>query len=150
MLVLLDTGILLRLLDRADPQHSDIRQALRTLQARGEDLVTSPQNVAEFWNVCTCPEAALASRCRKQIAASGSSSGSSGYFPIARPPTRFGGSWWCNTGVQGVQVHDARLVAWMQVHGMTHLLTLNASDFSRYPSINAWTPQDVQALPPPP
>jgi len=46
-------------------------------------------------------------------------------------------------GVQGVQAHDARLVAWMHVHGITHVVTLNAADFARYPGITAWTPQDL-------
>jgi hypothetical protein len=41
-------------------------------------------------------------------------------------------------GVQGVQGHDARLVAWMQSHGLTHVLTLNAADFARYPGITTW------------
>ena len=31
-------------------------------------------------------------------------------------------------GVSGVQVHDARLVAAMTVHGVTHILTLNVTD----------------------
>lgn len=35
-------------------------------------------------------------------------------------------------GVQGKQVHDARLVAAMQVHGITHILTFNTADFLRY------------------
>ncbi len=34
--------------------------------------------------------------------------------------------------VSGVQVHDARLVATMIVHGVTHILTFNTSDFHRY------------------
>lgn len=34
--------------------------------------------------------------------------------------------------VSGVQVHDARLVAAMNVHGVTHILTLNTTDFVRY------------------
>ncbi len=36
--------------------------------------------------------------------------------------------------VMGVQVHDARLVAAMQVNQMTHLLTLNPRDSARYAS----------------
>ena len=35
-------------------------------------------------------------------------------------------------GVSGVQVHDARLVAAMQVNGLTHILTFNTTDFVRY------------------
>ena len=34
--------------------------------------------------------------------------------------------------VSGVQVHDARLVALMIVHGVTHVLTFNTRDFARY------------------
>jgi hypothetical protein len=34
--------------------------------------------------------------------------------------------------VSGVQVHDARLVASMLVHDVTHILTFNIQDFTRY------------------
>ena len=34
--------------------------------------------------------------------------------------------------VQGVEVHDTRLVALMVAHGFKHILTLNGNDFSRY------------------
>jgi predicted nucleic acid-binding protein len=37
-------------------------------------------------------------------------------------------------GVSGVAVHDARLVATMLVHNVTHILTFNTSDFARYAS----------------
>lgn len=36
------------------------------------------------------------------------------------------------SGVSGVQVHDARLAALMQVHGVGHILTLNTADFTRF------------------
>jgi len=55
MLVLIDTGILLRLLEPSDPHHASIRAALWTLRGRGDTLVTSAQNAAEFWNLCTRP-----------------------------------------------------------------------------------------------
>src|SRR5437870_83639 len=58
MLILIDTGILLRLLDRNDPQHAAVRQAIRLLRSRGDTLVLSSQTVAEFWNVCTRPATA--------------------------------------------------------------------------------------------
>ena len=35
-------------------------------------------------------------------------------------------------GVLGVKVHDARLVAFMNVHGVRRILTFNAADFLRY------------------
>ena len=52
---LLDTGILLRLLNRQADAHESIRAAVRRLKSDGHECVTSLQNVCEFWNVCTRP-----------------------------------------------------------------------------------------------
>src|SRR5439155_23307191 len=52
---LADTNILLRFLLLNDPDYPAIRRAVRTLKARGEQIVATPQNMAEFWNVCTRP-----------------------------------------------------------------------------------------------
>lgn len=38
--------------------------------------------------------------------------------------------------VQGKLAHDARLVAAMERHGLTNLLTFNKSDFARFSGIN--------------
>jgi len=38
---------------------------------------------------------------------------------------------------------DTRLVALMVAHGITHLLTLNPTDFARYSEITAVTPQEI-------
>lgn len=35
-------------------------------------------------------------------------------------------------GIMGAKVHDARLVATMNVHGVRRLLAFNARDFVRY------------------
>jgi predicted nucleic acid-binding protein len=53
--LLLDTGVLLRLVNPSDPQHPAVRDAVRILYRRGDSLVTTPQNIAEFWNVSTRP-----------------------------------------------------------------------------------------------
>lgn len=53
-------------------------------------------------------------------------------------------------GVRGRQVHDARLVALVQAHGITHILTLNGSDFARYPGIVVLDPAALVAPPPAP
>ncbi len=45
--------------------------------------------------------------------------------------------------VAGVQVHDARIAATMNVHGITHILTLNGTDFARYSGITAVHPRDL-------
>jgi predicted nucleic acid-binding protein len=46
-------------------------------------------------------------------------------------------------GVMGVQVHDARLAAAMYVHGIKHILTLNAADFSRFDDLTGLHPGSV-------
>jgi predicted nucleic acid-binding protein len=45
--------------------------------------------------------------------------------------------------VSGVQVHDARLVAAMRVHGVKRILTFNDKDFARYSAIEAVHPRSV-------
>ena len=43
----------------------------------------------------------------------------------------------------GVNVHDARLVATMLVHGLTHIVTFNIRDFTRYTEITAVHPREI-------
>ncbi|HMJ25231.1 MAG TPA: hypothetical protein VK475_05360, partial [Pyrinomonadaceae bacterium] len=45
--------------------------------------------------------------------------------------------------VIGVNVHDARLVAAMLIHGVTHILTANIKDFDRYAAVTAVTPEEI-------
>jgi predicted nucleic acid-binding protein len=42
--------------------------------------------------------------------------------------------------VSGKPAHDARLVAAMQVHGLTAILTFDKTGFSRYPGIEVVHP----------
>jgi predicted nucleic acid-binding protein len=46
--------------------------------------------------------------------------------------------------VMGVEIHDAKLVASMNVYGITHLVTFNITDFNRYPGITVISPSDVK------
>ncbi len=45
--------------------------------------------------------------------------------------------------VSGKFTYDARIVAAMNIHGITHLLTFNSDDFKRYPGITAVSPSDI-------
>jgi len=45
--------------------------------------------------------------------------------------------------VMGVEVHDARLVASMNVHGIGGLLTFDSKDFKRYPGISVVSPENA-------
>jgi predicted nucleic acid-binding protein len=45
--------------------------------------------------------------------------------------------------ISGVQVHDARLVAAMHIHGVKRILTFNTRDFARFTNIEAVHPADL-------
>ena len=151
MLVLADTGILLRLLDRTDPMHADVRMAVRLLHQRGNACVTSPQNAAEFWNVCTRPSTARGGlgldvaetnrrlRIIERLIH---------VFPDAPAAYAQWRRLTVGCGVMGVQSHDARLVAFIECYGLTQVLTLNPRDFARFPGIVALTPAQVIATSP--
>ncbi len=55
MRVLVDTNVLVRSVQRNHPHMRIARQALRSLAQQGDELCVTPQNIAEFWNVCTRP-----------------------------------------------------------------------------------------------
>jgi predicted nucleic acid-binding protein len=153
MLILADSGILLRLLERTDPQHTAVRQAVRALRSRGDQVMTSPQNVAEFWNVCTRPATARGGLGLAVAETDRRLRIIERLFPILPDHGATYSRWRqlvVSHAVQGVQVHDARLVAYMQAHAITHILTLNATDFARYPGITSIAPADLSTAPTPP
>jgi hypothetical protein len=47
--------------------------------------------------------------------------------------------------VSGKPAHDARLVAAMQTHGLTAILTFDKTGFSRYPGIEVVHPEQIKA-----
>jgi len=146
MRVLLDTGILVRLFERFDPNYSDIRAVLRLLWSRYDELVITPQNAVEYWNVSTRPASARGGfgqsivKTRARLAA------------IQRmcrvvPETDAVFEEWKRAvvahSITGVSVHDARIVAQMAVANVRTILTLNPADFRRYPGITVMTPRDL-------
>jgi predicted nucleic acid-binding protein len=144
MVVLLDTGILLRLVDRNDPLHATVRSAVRAVKVRGDVLAMAAQNVAEFWNVCTRPTSARGGL-GVSIAETDHRLRLLERIVSILPDSPAVYAIWRNLvvslGVVGVQVHDTRLVALMQTHAVTHILTLNGADFARFRGITALDPQ---------
>lgn len=146
MLVLLDTGILLRLFDRLDPHYSEIRASIRLLRANGDEAVIAPQNAVEFWNVSTRPTSARGgfgqsvAKTRARLMA---------IERISRvlPETSATFSEWKRLvdsySIVGVAVHDARLVAQMTVWHVAAIVTLNPADFRRYSGIIIRTPAEL-------
>jgi len=121
--------------------------ALDRLIADGSDLCYVPQNIVELWTVLTRPRAvngfglSIAEADREVFLLERQ-------FTLLPDNGRIHGVWRrlvVDHGVSGKQVHDTRLVAAMIVHGVTHLLTLDAGDFSRFPEITAVHPRALVA-----
>src|ERR1035441_7362984 len=55
MRILLDTNVLVRAVQRSHPACRMAADAVKTLHGEQHILCVAPQNVAEFWNVCTRP-----------------------------------------------------------------------------------------------
>jgi predicted nucleic acid-binding protein len=137
MAFLLDSSVLVRLVNTADPQSAIAQRAITVLEAADEMLCLTPQNLIEFRNVATRP-----------VTVNGL-----GYSPAtvelyaARFETRYilldemaaiYPTWKRivqAVGVIGKQVHDARLVAVCHVYGLSHILTFNVRDFQRFTTL---------------
>lgn len=143
---LADTNVLLRFLLRSDPTYATVRRAISLLKSRREMLVTTPQNIAEFWNVCTRPTTARGGLGLSVQATDARVRLLERHFRVLTDTPAIYPQWRTLVlahNVSGVQVHDARIAAAMLVHGVEHLLTLNVRDFNRYGNITAIAPDDV-------
>jgi predicted nucleic acid-binding protein len=151
MLVLLDTNILLRLFERADPNYRDIRAVLTLSWGRGDELVTTPQNVIEYWNVSTRPVTARGGYGRSVAKTRARLAGIQRVCRMLAETDETFEEWKRTViahSIVGVSVHDARIVAQMAIANVRSIVTLNPSDFRRYPGITVMTPQDVLATVP--
>jgi len=147
VIYLVDTNVLLRFVDRSHPLHPVIRAAIRYLRGDGHQLQVTSQNCVEFWNVATRPlerngfglAPANTERLLQLIER---------LFLVLPDSSAVYSEWRrlvVTFSVSGVQVHDARLVAAMKVNNISHILTLNVADFTRYASENiiAIAPEQV-------
>lgn len=145
MFYLIDTNLLLRSMDSNNAMHTEAVGAIQKLQEAQHQLHLVPQNLIEFWNVCTRPadrngfglsvaETKVECDRLQQI------------FPLLPETDAIYVVWEelvFRYEVKGVNVHDARLVAAMLVHGLTHILTFNGKDFRRYKEIEVVAPADA-------
>ncbi|MSO35736.1 MAG: PIN domain-containing protein [Acidobacteria bacterium] len=142
MSVFVDTNVLLRAADPGDPKHEAATRTISELLETGETLCITPQIAAEFWNVATRPVAnnglgMSIDEVRDEI------SRLERFFSVLPESIEVYSErkrLVAEHKVQGVKVHDARIVAAMNVHGITRIVTFNADDFRRYGSITATLP----------
>jgi predicted nucleic acid-binding protein len=143
---LLDTNVLVRLNNLHDPQRSVARNAVFALSTRGERLCYTSQILGEFWNVSTRPAAArgglglTVARTDRRVRMM------ERYLELLPDNPQVHEEWrrlLVAHAITGLQVYDTRLVAAMHVHRISHLLTFNVADFTRYPGLTVQHPQDI-------
>ena len=144
MLILVDTNILLRLVEPGHSRHAESVRAVRVLRSAGHTLCVVPQVHYEFWVAATRP---LAQNGLGMTAADAQillDRLGQPLFRMLRDERAIYEPWRELVGkfqVLGKRAHDARLAAAMLRHGVTHLLTANLADFRRYPTITLIDPE---------
>jgi predicted nucleic acid-binding protein len=145
MSYLVDTNLLLRLAQPKNPHQREVVRSLRALRRQKESLAIIPQNLIEFWGVATRPHAdnGLGLTIDETAKLIGKLKN---LFTVLPDNSDIFLQWEqivIRHRVSGKQVHDARLVAAMLVHDVTHLLTFNTDDFKRFSEITVVNPQNV-------
>jgi predicted nucleic acid-binding protein len=149
MTFLLDTNILARNVQIGHPQHQPAVDAVTLLRSQGHTLCIVPQNLYEFWVICTRPSSANGlGKTVSEVATEFTNL--KALFTLLEDTPAILPAWEqlvTAHSVLGKNAHDARLVAAMVVHGVTHLLTFNDADFNRFSGITVLTPAAVLAPP---
>jgi predicted nucleic acid-binding protein len=134
MAVLVDTNVLLRVAEPGHASHVLATDSLARFRSDDEPLHVTPQNIAELWNVMTRPltnnglgfPIAVAQAEVAKIEE---------LFELLQDTPEIYDTWKrlvVEHRVIGSKVHDARIVAAMQVHRVDRILTFDAGDFARY------------------
>ena len=142
MAYLLDTNVAWRRIQETDPRHANVKSAIDALVSAGEQVYVTAQNLVEFRAVATRPQRANGLGLTPETASMKAREIES-LFDLLPDTPAIHPQWRIlvdQYAVCGKQVHDTRLVAVMLVHGVTHLLTLNGTDFRRFSCITVIEP----------
>jgi predicted nucleic acid-binding protein len=140
-----DTNVVLRSIEDGHVAQPVAKNGLFALRDRGEILSVFPQNLIEFWAVATRPVTNNGLGLTVAQAEVEVISLKTLFVLLPESPDIFP-EWEkivLEYRVSGKQAHDARLVAAMRVHNLTHLLTFNTADFKRFSFITATSPRDI-------
>jgi predicted nucleic acid-binding protein len=146
MSILADTNILLRRTQPDHPSHTAAVESVAKLLAAAEPVYFTLQNISEFWNVATRPLANNGLGFSVQLALTEVEK-IEGFLTVLPDSPAVYAEWKrlvVRHTVLGSKVHDARLVATMNVHGIRRILTFNTADFARY-DIDAVHPESMLA-----
>lgn len=148
MTILLDTNVLGRLANPADPLHLSALHALTTARAKGFRPALVPQVIYEYWVVATRPTGQNGLGMSVEEATADVTQCIE-LFDLFRDERAIFDRWQnlvAEHQVVGKQAHDARLAAAMHRHGICHLMTFNDRDFSRFKDVVVVNPQDIDSL----
>ena len=145
MKFLLDSNVLLRWADSRAAEHTECAEAVMVMAAQSHVVYVCAQVMIESYVVATRPEdvngLGFAVPEGRQFLTDVQDS-----FPCLPEPPDIGKLWGTlltRYPIIGRQGHDARIAALMLAHNVTHLLTLNPSDFARYQEITPVTPAEI-------
>ncbi len=145
MRIAVDTNLVLRWIEKRHPQSAEAKQAAAQLLQRQHTLCWFPQNQYEFWVVATRPTdknglGFTIAQTQSELA------WLDHQFLFHNDLDQLFATWKqlvAKYQVQGKPAHDARIVAAMMNHGISHLLTFNVTDFQRYSNITVISPAEV-------
>ena len=142
---LVDTNVLLRLLQPQHRPNAIAAAALGKLRKQKVDLCIAPQSLLEFWAVATRPIANNGLGI-SPLTVAGEVRALHFLFRLLEGKSGVASAWEKLVAahlVSGKQAHDAHLVAVMQVYAITDILTFNVIDFGRFPGITILDPEQV-------
>jgi predicted nucleic acid-binding protein len=122
--------------------------AITALLRQQQSLCIVPQNLYEFWAICTRPIMPANGLGLTIKQAEGELARAKSLFTLIPDSPAIYSEWEqlvARYEAKGRTSHDARLVAAMNVHGIPQILTFNTGDFARYPSIVVLSPEKVTA-----
>jgi predicted nucleic acid-binding protein len=143
---LIDSNVLIRWVQPEAAEFRLVDRAIHRMEETNDTPCYTSQNIGEFWNVLTRP----ANRNGYGLSPSEEDIRARTIEAKFRllPDTLAVHLEWRRLlvahGISGVQVHDARLVAAMRIHGVQLILTFNTRDFARFTGIEAVHPADFR------
>jgi predicted nucleic acid-binding protein len=149
-MIQLDSGVLTRLAQKDHRDHAVAASCILVLHAQGETLGLLPQNIYEFWTVATRPRTAAEGLGLTPVQAKAQVERFVAMFTLQFTDDRGLYQQWSKLAethsCSGKAAHDARIIAAMNLLGLSHLLTFNPRDFQRYtPAITLLNPHQVAA-----
>ena len=132
--VFLDTNILLAATDEGRPEHGGALAAFHEWPAAGVTLYTSGQVLREYLSVATRPLERNGLGLTRADALS-NAHGLRARLRVLDESVKVADQLLTlidEIDCTGKQVHDANIVSTMLVHGLSTLVTLNGSDFTRF------------------